>query len=79
MIGKRFKLKYVIEEPFQKRRIYDEMAQKEYDCTMKHQEDLCDLLNELYDENQELVKENYNLDARNMDLEQRLRRCYGND
>ena len=40
---------------------------------------LCELLNNLYGENQRLVKENIHLDARNMDLEQRIRRLYGND
>ena len=47
MSGNRFQLKYVnmIDEPFQKRVIYDTATETEYNCTMAHQEDLCDLLN----------------------------------
>lgn len=40
---------------------------------------LCDLLNNLYEENQQLAKENYHLDARRMDLENRLSGMYNND
>ena len=37
---------------------------------------LCELLNQLYDENQSLIKDNYHLEARRMDLEKRLQGKY---
>lgn len=43
----RFNCKYVNMkcEPFPKRIIYDSETEKEYDCTFKHQDELCNLLN----------------------------------
>lgn len=45
--NQRFNCKYVNMkcEPFQKRIIYDSETEKEYDCTFKHQDELCNLLN----------------------------------
>ena len=46
--NQRFNCKYVNMEcePFQKRIIYDSETEKEYDCTFKHQDELCNLLND---------------------------------
>ena len=46
--NQRFNCKYVNMkcEPFQKRIIYDSETEKEYDYTFKHQDELCNLLND---------------------------------
>ena len=51
-MGERFKVKWRNSkiEPFQKRVIYDDWYNNEYNCTFKHQEDLCNLLNKQNDE-----------------------------
>lgn len=49
------------------------------DIIRNHPKQICALLNDLYNKNQELTKENIHLDARRMDLETRIRRLYKND
>ena len=56
--NKRFEIKDFPYDAFLKRRIYDNLMDKIYDCTLEHQDLLCDLLNQQNDENKELKKEN---------------------
>lgn len=54
-MNKRFRFQdKVYDEVFLKKIIYDSVSEREYDCTLKCQDDLCVLLNELNDENKKL-------------------------
>jgi hypothetical protein len=66
MTEKRFRFQdTVYDEVFLKKIIYDSVSEREYDCTLKCQDDLCGLLNELYEENQKLKDENIKLKSDN--------------
>lgn len=70
MTEKRFKFRDTIDnEVFLKKRICDDYTNKSYDSTLKDQEDLCEILNELNDENTELQKQVILFKTRRKDVE----------
>lgn len=55
--NKRFEIKEFPHDAFLKRRIYDNSTGEIYDCTLHHQDLLCDLLNQQNDEIKQLKQE----------------------
>lgn len=55
--NKRFEIKEFSYDGFLKRKIYDNLEGKKYDCTFKNQDLLCDLLNQQNDEIEQLKGE----------------------